>query len=67
MTELNENKIAVLKAEIDKLSHEALARIYRHSTVGNIYFTTPELYKHFITRFNSFGGWNPQLSKKIGW
>ena len=60
------------KTKIDKCSHEDLGRILRFAKPGEYPFLVTgtrendELWKYFQDRWNSFGGWNPILSKKIG-
>lgn len=60
-------ELETLKAEIDKMSHEELARLWRfgksedkklQGEAGE--YTRDRLFKHF-------GGFNPTLSKRIGW
>lgn len=55
-----------VKASIDALSREQMARIWRFSPLGEF----PYLDKagdYFKQRFEELGGWSPELSKKIGW
>jgi hypothetical protein len=55
-------------AEINKLSHEEMARLWRFAPPGHPYFKsgTPEC-EAFGARWREFGGMNPSLSKKLGW
>lgn len=62
-TEIEQQKI-----EIDQLTHEQMATIYRHSPSGHPWFdSTLPLNDYFMERFNSFGGMTPAISKTIGW
>lgn len=57
------------KAEIDNLSHEEMCRHWRFGTGKRIWFdSTNELAGYFKDRlFNHFGGFTPEISKRIGW
>jgi hypothetical protein len=56
-----------LKKKIDLLSHEEMARIWRFGSSDNE-MLQGEAGNYFKERlFDHFGGFNPQLSKKIGW
>lgn len=56
-----------LKAKIDEMSHEELARLWRNGSSDNKLFHG-EVGEYFRDRlFKHFGGFNPSLSKKIGW
>ena len=46
-------------AAIDALTHEEMARLWRYAPPGHPYF------ERFKARFDSFGGFNPALSKRI--
>ena len=62
--EWTEEKIEAEKGKIDQLSQEEMARLWRFSPSGHIYFRTDlPFYDHFAKRFKGF---NPTLSKKIG-
>ena len=54
-------------AEIDKLTHEEMARLWRFSPPGHPYFQKGSLSDYFINRFKSLGGFTPVISKTIGW
>lgn len=63
----NFSDIEKLKNEIDKMSHEEMSKIWRFSSSSNKYLQG-EVGEYFKDRlFNHFGGFNPSLSKKIGW
>lgn len=54
--------------EINKLSHIEMAKLWRFSEVGHVYFDSSlPYYKIFWERFNKFGGMTPGISKIIGW
>jgi hypothetical protein len=55
-----------LKAEIDAMDREHMARLWRFGTVGSAFFQG-EVATYFRERFEQLGGWSPSLSKKIGW
>ena len=67
------DEIGEWKTKIDKCSHEDMGRILRFAPAGEYPFfrigipENEELWDYFINKWNSFGGWNPGLSKKIGW
>ena len=56
------------KEKIDKLSQMEMARMYRFTPSGHIYFKTgtPECV-YFFKLFNEKGGMTPGISKAIGW
>lgn len=68
MGQMDEKTIAECKAKIDVMSREDMARLWRLAPAGHPYFdsTTP-LAEYFNARFQSLGGWDSGLSKKIGW
>ena len=57
------------KNDIDKLSHEQMARIYRFAPSGHPYFDGryQAIFDHFMERFNKLGGMTTEMSKRIGW
>ena len=56
-----------LKSEIDNLSHTEMASIWRFGDSNNIYFQG-EVGDYFKDRlFKHFGGFNPSISKGLGW
>jgi hypothetical protein len=53
-------------AAIDALTHEEMARLWRYAPPGHPYFDrTLPYFERFKARFDSFGGFNPALSKRI--
>ncbi len=65
--ENNNSKLEELKSKIDELSHKELARIWRFGSSDNE-LLQGEAGEYFRDRlFNHFGGFNPSLSKGIGW
>lgn len=53
---------------INSMSHEEMAYLYRHAPPGHPYFSKEfPLYEVFEKRFASFGGMTSEMSKKIGW
>jgi len=57
---------AALVAEINSMDLEQLARRYRFGEVGDPMFVG-DVYTVFRDRFESLGGWTPELSNRIGW
>ena len=55
-----------LKAEIDALTQEEMARIWRFAPAGSR-FTTGEAGKYFAMVFKAKGGFTPEISKRLGW
>ena len=53
--------------EIETLTHEQMANLYRNARAGHPYFTDDLLYEQFMARFNKFGGMTTVVSKKINW
>ncbi len=65
---MKEEEVQEWKAEIDAMTHEDMARLWRFSAAGSTpYFnTTLPIWPYFKEKWDAFGGWNPTLSKKIG-
>lgn len=61
------SKLEELKTKIDRMSHKELATIWRHGSSDNelLQGKAGEYFKDRL--FNHFGGFNPGLSKDIGW
>jgi hypothetical protein len=55
-----------VKAIIDSMSREGMARLWRFAPLGEFPYIG-EAGKYFIQRFEELGGWSAELSKKIGW
>lgn len=65
--ETREDEVEDLKFEIDNMSHEEMASLWRFGDSSNKYLQG-EVGEYFKDRlFNHFGGFNPSLSKRIGW
>ena len=60
-----------IQAEYDKInamSHEECCRLWRFAPSGHPYMdSTLPYWKVFEAGFDSFGGFTPEISKKIGW
>lgn len=55
------------KEKIDSMSHEEIASLWRHGSSDNKIFQG-DSGKYLKWRlFDYYGGFNPTLSKKIGW
>lgn len=64
---MSQEKIEELKNKIDQMSHRELASLWRHGSSDNELFHG-EVGQYLKDRlFNHFGGFNPNLSKSIGW
>lgn len=53
---------------VNGLSHYEMARLFRFAPAGSPYFIsgTPAC-EAFYKRWKELGGWNPALSKQVGW
>jgi hypothetical protein len=62
-------EIEIYKTEIDNLTHEQMCDYWRNGGGKAEWFDTRcEASKYFSDRlFNHFGGFTPEISKKIGW
>jgi hypothetical protein len=56
-----------LKTEIDALSREQMARLWRFAPSEHRFFCGRAVSEYFAKRFFELGGWSPELSKRIGW
>lgn len=62
-----DNEIKTTIDKINTLSHEDMARLWRFAPVGHIYFNCQlPFWAVFEKRWLEFGGWNSELSKRIG-
>ena len=53
---------------INKMSQLEMCRLWRFAPVGHIYFDDSKpFYTHFKKRFDTLGGFTPEISKTIGW
>lgn len=57
------------KQEIDSLSHEQMCKMWRFGTAKREWLDSKSpLSEHFKNRlFVHFGGFTPEISKRIGW
>ena len=54
--------------DINKMSHEEMATMWRFAPTGHPYFdSTLPFYAVFKKRYDGFGGMTPEISKIIGW
>lgn len=68
MQDYSQEEIRLIMMEIEVMTHEEMARLYRFTPSGSPIFRSDlPLYEKFITRFNSFGGMTTEMSQKIGW
>ena len=67
------NNISEIEQEeirkINDMGHEELCILWRQSPSGHPYFDSSKPYYKILQNrlFNHFGGFTPELSKKIGW
>jgi len=67
-TELTELQITTAKADIDAMSREHMARLWRFAPAGHPYFDRRlPLHEYFAARFEALGKFSPQISRRIGW
>ena len=52
--------------EVEEASHVQLGRWYRFLESPS-YDSELEILNLILERFDKLGGWNPQLSKQVGW
>lgn len=66
---MDTSEIEKEKAEINNLTHEQMCCQWRFGTGKKEWFdSTNPLSKHFKERlFEHFGGFTPEISKRIGW
>ena len=55
-----------IKAQIDAMGREDMARKWRFATTGDPLFQD-EVGVYFKERFNKLGGFSPEISKRLGW
>ena len=54
--------------KIKKLTHYEMAKLWRFTPDGHIYFdSTLPYYKIFLERFQQLGGMTSEISKQLGW
>jgi hypothetical protein len=54
--------------EINSMTHEDMCRLWRFAPFGcEIFQSDKPFFKVFQKRFKEFGGFTPEISKKIGW
>jgi hypothetical protein len=55
-------------ADINAMTHEEMARAYRFAPIGSEMFVYDSpLWVAFKIRWDKFGGFTPEISKRIGW
>ena len=61
------DEIKTMEGRIDGMDRFDMAALWRRAPSGHPYFRSDlPLFARFETRFNSLGGFNPAISKKIG-
>jgi len=64
---MTEEEIIKHKKEIDNMSQMEMASLWRFAPSGHPYFDDRlPLFEHFSKRFESLGGFTPEISKAIG-
>ena len=63
--DLSKNMTPEIKAEIDNMGREDMARLWRFAPSGSVYFTG-NAGDYFNKRFKELGGFSPKISKRIG-
>ena len=57
-----------INAEIDAMSHVAMAYRWQFSPSGDDLFRSDlPFFARFEARYKAFGGMTPEISKRIGW
>jgi len=56
-----------LKKEIDEMTQYQMARSWRFSPAGSVYFKRGPIFDYFEKSFKEKGGMTPEISKSIGW
>jgi hypothetical protein len=64
---MSEDETNALLRKVEQMSHEDMARAWRFAPVGSPYFADQRVWDVFNARWQAFRGWNPELSKRIGW
>ena len=67
MKEYTKEEMDEIKSEIDNLDHEEMCILWRYAPSGHIYFdSTLPFAEYFKDRlYNHFGGFTPEISKRI--
>ncbi len=65
---MSAEEIAKETDKINQLSRFEMARLWRFSPPGHIYFDSNlPFYDIFSKRFAELGGFSPEISKELGW
>ena len=65
---MESEEIEEWKIRIDAMAQEEMCRLWRFAPSGHPVFNRElPLYDLFKARFDSLGGFNPEISKRIGW
>ena len=66
---MNNKEIQAWFDKIDAMTHEDMARLFRFSKAGEtpIFDSAGPIWPYFKKKWDKLGGFNPTLSKKIGW
>lgn len=64
---MTEKEIEEAKARIDKMNRFEMASLWRFAPVGHPFFDSSlPLADYFKARFDSLGGFSPEISKALG-
>ena len=67
LEDFTQEEIDALNKAIDEMDQESMARRWRFSPSGDFIFRNDlPFYERFRKRFFDFGGFTPEISKKIG-
>jgi len=64
---MTDEEIKKHKEDIDGMTREGMARLWRYAPSGHPYFNRKfPLWEHFDKRFKELGGFSPEISKGLG-
>ena len=63
------SKDQVVIDKINNMGHEEMCKLWRFAPSGHPYFDTTKPYHEIFKErlFKHFGGFTPEISKRIGW
>lgn len=64
-----QERIKFWEGRLEEMGHFEMAHLYRFAPAGHPIFDSRygDLFETFCARFREFGGWTPEISKKVGW
>lgn len=66
MTDEGCDHVEKMMADIDAMTQEQMARLWRFASAGSPYFQGV-VGKYFVKVFKEKGGFTPEISKRLGW